>query len=225
MELAALLSGGKDSALALYRVMQTGHRVKFLVTMIPQREDSWMFHFPNAHLTPLFSEASGIPLVKSITSGSKEVEVQDLETLLSTLDVEGVVTGAIASEYQRSRIVSVCEELGLKALCPLWHEDPLSLLKELLSEGFEVMFVGVYAAGFGRSWLGRRLDSDAIKDLLNLNRRFRVSLVGEGGEYESLVLDTPFFKKRIALNHVEKIWNGGSGYLFVHEARLVDKSS
>lgn len=223
MDLAALVSGGKDSALALYRVLKMGHKVKFLVTMTPQRDDSWMFHFPNTHLTSLFSEAVGIPLVESGTVGLKDIEVRDLKTLLSTLDVEGIVAGAIASNYQRSHICALCNELGLKAVFPLWKEDPLSLLKELLQEGFEVIFVGVYAYGFDRSWLGRRIDVDAIKELLDLNRRLGLSPVGEGGEYESLVLDAPFFKKKISLIHVEEIWKEDNGYLFVREARLIDK--
>ena len=57
MRIAALVTGGKDSVLALYRALKLGYEVKFLVTMIPQREDSWMFHFPNIHLTDLFAKA------------------------------------------------------------------------------------------------------------------------------------------------------------------------
>jgi len=224
LDFAVLISGGKDSALALHRVLKEGHRVKYLVTMIPQRDDSWMFHYPNIRLTALFSEAVGIPLVKSETMGLKDQEVQDLKDLLSTLDVEGIVAGAIASNYQKSQIEALCSELGLKAVFPLWKEDPLNLLKELLREGFEVIFVGVYAYGFSRSWLGRRLDEDAIRELLDLNKRLGISLVGEGGEYESLVLDAPFFKKRISLIRVEEVWKEDSGYLSIHEARLVEKN-
>ncbi|MCW4026596.1 MAG: diphthine--ammonia ligase, partial [Candidatus Bathyarchaeota archaeon] len=125
MNVAALVSGGKDSALALYRVLESGHNVRYLVTMIPRREDSWMFHYPNIRLTGLFAEAVGIPLVRSETSGIKEEELEDLRELLATLDVEGIVSGAVFSEYQKSRIDRVCRELGFKSVAPLWHEDPL----------------------------------------------------------------------------------------------------
>jgi diphthine-ammonia ligase len=65
MRVAVLVTGGKDSALALYRALRQDFEVKHLVTMIPQREDSWMFHSVNIHLTDLFAEAVGIPLART----------------------------------------------------------------------------------------------------------------------------------------------------------------
>lgn len=91
MKVAALVSWGKDSALALFRAMRSGHDVRCLVTMVPRRPDSWMFHYPNIQLTDLFAEASEIPLVKAETEGEKEKELVDLENLLKTVEVEGVV--------------------------------------------------------------------------------------------------------------------------------------
>ena len=225
MRVAVLVTGGKDSALSLYRVLKQGYKVKYLVTMLPQREDSWMFHFPNIHLTDLFAEAVGIPLVKAGTTGVKETELEDLKKLLATLDIEGVVSGAISSQYQRKRIDRICQELNLRSIAPLWQEDPLELLKEIIELNFEVIIVGAYAHGFNESWLGRRIDPPTVDSLLDLNKRFGISLVGEGGEYETLVLDAPYFKRRIQLLRVEKVWEDDSGYLLVKEARLVSKST
>ncbi len=224
MRVAALVSGGKDSALAVHRALKMGYEVKFLVTMLPQREDSWMFHFPNAHLTDLFAKAAEIPLVRTETSGIKEEELQDLKNLLATLDVEGVVSGAISSKYQKRRIDRVCRELNLKSMAPLWQEDSLSLLKEIISLNFEVMIVGVYAYGFDQSWLGRRVDSTVLQALSELHKKHQISLVGEGGEYETFVLDAPFFKKRISLIRVERIWKNDMGYLLAKKAKLTDKT-
>ncbi len=223
MRVAALVTGGKDSALALHRALKQEYKVKYLVTMLPQREDSWMFHSVNIHLTDLFAKAVGIPLVKSETRGVKEVEVEDLKDLLATLDIEGVVSGAILSRYQKERIDRICRELNLESIAPLWHEKPIKLLKEMISLNFDVVIVGVYAYGFDESWLGRRIDSATIRDLAGLNKKYQVSLVGEGGEYETLVLDAPFFGKRIRLLEVEKIWEDHSGYLLVKKAELTDK--
>jgi len=204
MRVAALVTGGKDSALALYRALlalyralKLGYEVNFLVTIIPKREDSWMFHFPNIHLTDFFAKAVEIPLVKAETVGIKETELKDLKNLLATLDIEGVVSGAISSRYQKERIDKVCRELNLKSIAPLWQEDSMQLLKEIINLDFEVIIVGVYAYGFNQSWLGRKINSTTIKNLVELNDKYQISLVGEGGEYETLVLDAPFFKKRI----------------------------
>ena len=224
MRVAALVTGGKDSALALYRALKLGYEVKFLVTMLPQREDSWMFHFPNIHLADLFAKAVEIPLVKAETVGIKETELKDLKKLLATLDVEGVVSGAISSRYQKERIDRVCQDLNLKSVAPLWQEDSMRLLKEIINLDFEVIIVGVYAYGFDQRWLGRIIDSTALKNLVELNDKYQISLVGEGGEYETLVLDAPFFKKRIQVLQTERIWENHSGYLLVKEAKLVEKA-
>jgi len=223
LRVAALVTSGKDSAMALYRVLKKGYEVKFLVTMLPQREDSWMFHYPNIHLTGLFADAVDIPLVKAETVGIKEAEVEDLKKLLATLDVDAVVSGAISSHYQKKRIDRVCRELGLKSIAPLWHEDPRKLLTELVKLKIETIIVGVYAHGFTQDWLGRKIDQATINDLVELNQKYQVSLVGEGGEYETLVLDAPFFKKKMQLIETEKVWEGQSGYLLVKRAALVKK--
>lgn len=223
MRVAALISGGKDSALALHRALREGHEVRFLVTMIPLREDSWMFHYPNIHLTTLFAEAAAIPLVEKQTAAVKEEELEDLKSTLATLDVEGVVSGAVASRYQKLRIQKICTELDLTSITPLWKEDPNRLLKELVQCNFKAIITGVYAYGFNQTWLGKEINPRTINALLDVHRKHQVSLIGEGGEYETLVLDAPFFNKRIELLKTEKKWENQRGTLIVKKARLTQK--
>jgi len=223
LHVVALVTGGKDSALALYRALKKGFQVKYLATMLPERADSWMFHYPNIHIADFFAEAVGIPLVKAETSGVKEAELEDLKRLLAKLEVDVVVSGGISSKYQKERIDRVCKELGLNHIAPLWQERPLKLLKEIIELKMETIIVGVYAHGFDQTWLGRKIDETTISDLTDLNKKFGVSLVGEGGEYETLVLDAPFFKKRIKPVETQKIWQGTSGYLLIKRAVLENK--
>jgi uncharacterized protein (TIGR00290 family) len=100
----------------------------------------------------------------------------------------------------------------------------MRLLEEMISLSFEMIIVGVYAYGFDQSWLGRQIDSATISELAKLNEKYQTSLVGEGGEYETLVLDTIFFRKRINLLQMEKVWENHSGHLLVKEAELTDKA-
>jgi len=223
LRVAALVTGGKDSALALYRALEQGLEVVSLVAMVPQRPDSWMFHYPNIHMVDLFAEAVGIPLLKAETSGVKDAELADLKKVLARLSVDAVVSGGISSNYQKDHVDRICRELGLKHIAPLWHEDALKLLREILELEMETIIVGVYAHGFTSEWLGRKIDEAAVSDLIELNAKFQVSLVGEGGEYETLVLDAPFFKKRIELVETQKIREGQSGYLLVKKATVLDK--
>jgi len=225
MHVAVLVSGGKDSTLALYYALKRGYEIDYLVTMVPQREDSWMFHYPNIHLADLLAETVGIRLVKAETAAVKEEEVEDLKRLLATLNIEGVVSGAIASQYQKQRIDRICQELNLASIAPLWQNSPLQLLKETVDLNFEAIIVGVYAYGFDQTWLGREINSTTIEALKELNKKYGISLVGEGGEYETLVLDAPIFSKRIEILEKEKVWKDQSGYLLVKKAKLVDKKA
>ncbi|KCZ70666.1 metal-binding-domain/4Fe-4S-binding-domain containing ABC transporter, ATP-binding protein [Candidatus Methanoperedens nitroreducens] len=222
MKLAALISGGKDSSFAIYRALQEGHTVTDLVTIKPESEDSYMFHSANIHLTDLISQACGIPLTSRTSSGEKEKELDDLKDALRSLKVDGVAVGAIESEYQASRVRRICSELGLKMYAPLWHMEPIGLLGEMI-KCMDIRIVKVAAAGMDESWLGRRFDETMLEDLKSLNRRYRVHIMGEGGEYETLVLDAPYYRKRINLLETGNIWMGDHGVMRVIKAELVEK--
>lgn len=223
MKVAALCSGGKDSTFALWLAMTQGHEVKRLVAMIPRREDSFMFHYPNIHLIDQFAECVGLPLFKAETSGERGQELVDLKHVLQGLDVEGIVSGAIASNYQKGHIDRICEELGLASLTPLWGREQVELIREMLRAGFEIIITSVAAQGLDLDWLGRNLDEKALQELSKLKERYGVNPSGEGGEYESLVLDAPFFKSKIEVLEAEKIWRGTSGHYLIKRARLVGK--
>jgi len=223
MRVAALCSGGKDSSYALWLAIQQGHEIAHLVAMIPRRDDSWMFHYPNINLIDLFAECTGLHLTKAETSGERRQELVDLKQVLQGLDVEGVVSGAIASNYQRGHIDRICEELGLASLAPLWGREPAELIQEMLKAGFDIIITGIAAQGLDSGWLGRKLDEKALQELSKLRERYEVNPSGEGGEYESLVLDAPFFKSKIEVVDAEKIWRGTSGYYLIKRARLVRK--
>jgi diphthine-ammonia ligase len=224
MRIAALCSGGKDSTYALWLSLKQGHEVAYIVAMIPAREDSWMFHQSNIHLIDLFAECAGLPLVKAETSGEKDLEIDDLKRALGMLDVQEVVSGGIASNYQKNRIDGVCRDLGLYHLAPLWGKKQEELLKEMIDAEFEIMITSVSAQGFRENWLGRKLDESTLQDLIALNERYKVNVSGEGGEYESLVLDAPFFRKRIEILEATRVWKGDCGHLLISKAEIKDKS-
>jgi len=227
MKAAILFSGGKDSTMATLKAKDYGWQVAYLVAMDSQNPYSYMFHVPNIHLTPLLSRAMGIPLIKAQTVGKKEEELRDLKEVLLKIKKKGVkalFTGALASEYQKSRIDKICMELKLQSKAPLWHLDPLKYMEEIIELGFEVIITSVSAEGLDESWLGRKLDYSLLNDLLKLHKRYGLHLAFEGGEAETLVLDGPLFKKRLNIKNSEKIWKGDSGYLVIKEASLENKN-
>ncbi len=219
MRVACLFSGGKDSALALFCSLQSGYRVEKLLTIVP-REDSYMFHHPNVKWARTQAEAVGIPIVMKKTGEDREGELRELREAIARLGVDGVVSGAVASEYQREKIGLICEEIGIASFAPLWKKNQEALLRELAGAGFEVIITRVAAEGFDESWLGRKIDEECIEDLLALNKKFGVSLCGEGGEFETFVLRAPFFKKRIEIEKSRKAWKGASGELVIESAKV-----
>ena len=153
-----LFSGGKDSCLALQKAKEKGE-VACLITVISENKESYMFHTPNINLTKLQAEAINLPLVSITTTGQKEKELKELKEVIKKavkeFKIECIVTGAIKSEYQRSRISNICTELGLECFNPLWHKDEIEIMKELVELGFEVVITGVFAEPFDRDWIGR----------------------------------------------------------------------
>jgi ABC transporter with metal-binding/Fe-S-binding domain ATP-binding protein len=225
MRLASLFSGGKDSTYATHLAQEQGHEIECLFTVEPRNPDSWMFHTVNLHLTPLLAQAWGIKSVTVDTEGTKERELEDLERAISKLDIDGLVTGAIASNYQRSRVDSLCTALGLEHVAPLWGRDAGELLDEMISAGLVIVVTAVAAMGLDSTWLGRFLDDEASDELKKIHERFGVDVCGEGGEMETLVVDAPWFMSRLELVQTRPEWDEIRGAYLVEEAKLIPKDS
>ena len=226
MNSAVLFSGGKDSVMALYHALNNGDDVKYLLSMKSENDESYMFHVPNIHLTDLQAEAIGIPLLEARTKGIKEEELDDLLDAfkkLKDLGVEAIYTGALYSEYQKSRIERLAGEVGIKVISPYWHVDELEYMREIVSLGFKIIISGVAAWGLDASWLGRIIDDEAIDELVGLNEKYYVDIAFEGGEAETLAVDGPIFKKRLKIIKDRKEWHRDSGVYIIEDAILENK--
>ncbi len=179
-----------------------------------------MFHTVNVHLSSILAKAIGIENVVVETSGEKEREIDDLVRALEGLDVDGLVTGAVASNYQKSRIDGISEELGLRHVAPLWGRSSPELLDEVLDAGMEFIITAVAARGLDETWLGRVIDRAAARELKGLSRRYGFDVCGEGGEMETLALDAPWFGGRLEIMKARKVLDGMRGSFLVEEAAL-----
>jgi len=220
MKVAALFSGGKDSVFSIYIAKQWGWDISHLVTVYPENKDSWMFHSINIHLTEKLSEAINIPLIRKQTKGKKEEELNDLKEILKDLDINGVISGAIASEYQRTRIEKICHEIGIKSFTPIWHKNQELILREQINAGFEIIIVGVFAYGFDETWLGKTINGKTINDIQQLKKKYSINTAGEGGEFETLTLNGPMFRKKLILDKISKEWKRDNGILKVIRSHL-----
>jgi ABC transporter with metal-binding/Fe-S-binding domain ATP-binding protein len=220
--IACLFSGGKDSTLALHKAHEQGKKVELLITMVSENDFSYMFHKPNINLSSMQAEALQIKQVIYNTKGEKEVELNDIEKSLVDNNVTELVTGAVASVYQKDRIEKICEKLSINAMSPIWHVDPMVELGEL-AENYDVIVTQVAAEGFDESFLGARVNEEMIEKLLKLKEKYRINMLFEGGEAESFVLDAPLFKKRIIVDKGHTEWHGSVGKYIIDSAQLVSK--
>lgn len=218
MRLASLFSGGKDSSYATYLMEQQGHSVDYLLAVLPSQEHSWVFHTLNLHLLPLMAKAMGKELLSTESDGSEEGDLESLASLIGEVEVEGIVTGALASDYQWDRINGVCDELDIPVYSPLWRKDQRLLMEDMLTSGLRFVIVGVYAEGLGPEWLGRVLDPEAMSDLEKVAIRYGINISGEGGEYETLVLDSPLHIVPIVVEEYETRLTRDGGRLLVTRA-------
>ena len=223
MKLAVLFSGGKDSYLAL-QYASIDHEISCLLTLESEKEDSWMFHTPAIEWTKLQAKAMEIDHLISKTSGVKEEELDDLyfiiKSAISKYSIEGIVTGALASVYQSTRIQKICNDLGLWCFNPLWQMPQKQLLQELLSNKIESIITGVAAEPFDDTWLGRCIDLECVDALMSLESRYSINPAGEGGEIESFVLSAPLFHKSVRIIESKKHYSNFSGRLEIKEALL-----
>ena len=201
MKVGVLYSGGKDSNYAAYLTKKEGNDIVCLITLLSENKESYMFQTASVDQTEKQAEVMEIPLLKVKTKGEKEEELGDLKKAIKSAmkkyGVEGIVTGALASVYQASRIQAICDEFGIKCINPLWHKNLEEYWNEILDSKFKLIIVRVSADGFGKEWLGREIDKKTLEELKKLSKKFNFHLGFEGGEAETFVLNSPLFKREL----------------------------
>jgi len=207
MKVGVLFSGGKDSTFAAYLAKKEGHELACLISIFSKNDYSYMFHTPSISKVEKQAEVMEIPLIKFQTKGEKELELQDLKKAVleakEKFNIDAIITGAVASVYQASRVQKICEELELKVINPLWQVNQIELLEDLIKNDFEVIITGIAAYPLDERWLGRKIDQKFIEETKELQKKYGINPVGEGGEFESFVLNCPLFKKRLKIKDQE----------------------
>lgn len=224
MKVAVLFSGGKDSTLALYYASKI-HEVKFLLSFISNPE-SYMFHYPNIELVKFSAEALEIPIIIKKTNYGKEEEIKNLEDALKELKefgIEGIAVGVVSSNYQYNNLKNICKKINLNVYAPFWNANHEYLIREMINLNFKIIIVGVYADGLDEKYLGKILDENTLNELKILEKKFKINIGGEGGEYETFVLDCPLFKKEILIKDAEKVWKNGRGEFLIKKIEFKEK--
>ena len=212
MRVAVLSSGGKDSSAAYCWAKCKGWDVAYLVTVTVSGGDSHMFQVPGVAAVQYQAQLAGIPWINVQTEGIQEEEIDDLQDALKELHIDGIVSGALRSDYQKSRLERMCHKLGIISWTPLWHQSPQQHMIDLVDNGFGIMITGVSTEGMDDSWLGHTISKQSLTKLKQLSEKYRFNVDGEGGEYETLVLFGPHMDGQLEVEY-QSHWDGIRGHI------------
>ncbi len=216
MKAGILFSGGKDSTYAAYVAKQEGHELTCLITVHSDNKESYMFHTPSIGKTEKQAEVMELPLYIEKTKGEKEKELVDLERAIKKArekyGFDMLVTGALHSVYQASRIQTICDKLGLKCFNPLWHRNEIEYLNELIDNGFDIVIIGVFAYPLDQSWLGMKIDNKFVEKVKELKEKYSIHPAGEGGEFETFVLNCPLFTRPLEIRSFKDSVEGKNSF-------------
>ncbi len=217
-------SGGKDGCLAVYRAIQNGLDVRYLANMVTQDGQRSCSHGIRAEVIKKQAEALGIAIVQKPTTHEtyEDVFVGTIQEFKRE-GIEGGVFGDIDFNAHREWIERVCQKAGVTPHLPLWLNDQTKLMNEFISAGFKSVVVAVKAELLGKDVLGRFIDKEFLAYLAGLNKG--ITPCGEAGEFHTLVVDGPIFKKRLEITKSEKVTRGEHNFLEILELELKDKKS
>jgi uncharacterized protein (TIGR00290 family) len=223
VKVIASWSGGKDSCLACHKALAQGHEIAYLLNFISREFRRVSFHGTRAHLIARQAQAVGIPLVQYAVPpdmSSYEQTFKKAVSMLRRKGVEGMVFGDIYLEEHRAWIERVCGEIGITPLQPLWGIAPELVLGDFIEAGFEAMVISAKADIFDEAWLGRKIDCSSVADLKKLRQLKESDVCGEQGEYHTLVVDGPLFRKRVQVTYGIKVQRNGYWFLDIPRCRL-----
>lgn len=188
--------------------------------MISEDINSYTFQTVGYKLIPTIAKCLDQPLYQRSTNGKSidcykqeysdinkdDDEITDLKNQQDEVkqkeNIEYVCSGAILSDYQRQRIEYVTENLGLQSIAPLWQRDGIEQYEEMIRNNINAIIIKTATLGLNQKYLGKTLQemSNILKKLYN---EYKSHICGEGGEYETLVLDCPLYKERIVIDSIK----------------------
>lgn len=202
-------SGGKDSALAMWRARRQGWEPVALFNMLAAREERSRSHGLAPAVLAAQAQALGLPLVTARADWS-DYEVVFIATLRDEARrAEAVVFGDIDLDAHREWEEKVCHAAGLEAVLPLWQQPRRALVDEMIATGFVARICAVRDGVLPAAFLGRVLDDGCVRELEALG----VDPCGEAGEFHTLVVDGPEFAAPLELRTGHTHSHGGCTFI------------
>ena len=229
MKVAILYSGGKDSTYAIEHAMQKKWDIKYLLSVKPNRTDCYLFHYATVERTKELSSIMGIPhilIVCDVADAEKEAELikNAVEERQKNEPINALVLGGIGlQETQLKCIQNALRPLGIEVFAAHTGEEHDLLIEDMLNKGYEIFITQVASDGL-MPWLGRKITKENFPELKKDSVRFKFHIGAEGGYYDTLVTDAPFFRKKLLIKEMEKVVEDNyCGHVNVKEVEILNK--
>jgi len=206
--IASSWSGGKDSAFACYQAMKAGYRVQYLVNFINREYRRACFHGIKDDVLLAQADRAGIPMKQEEVSPDLSLYEEEFKAAIGKLKEDGIdkmVFGDIYLDEHKDWVERVTGEMGIEAMEPLWGRPTEEILNEFITEGFKAIVVSAQAKLFDTSIIGRLIDHDFVLEM----KEKKVCPCGENGEFHTLLIDAPFFKKPLEITKSAPITREG----------------
>lgn len=198
-KVAVLYSGGKDSNYAVQMCKERGWQVAYLLSVKPSRKDCYLFHYATVEHTPLQAQALGLKhILVECDVADPVAEAEIVMKVVEQHPVDAVVLGGTGLQVTQIKAVQ-------KALLPLGVEvfpshgghDHNDLLLDMIHKGYKIMITQIASDGLGREWVGKILTKWNLDEFFLRSLCYGFPAGGDGGYYETFVLDMPYFTRKI----------------------------
>jgi uncharacterized protein (TIGR00290 family) len=215
-------SGGKDCCLAAYQAKQQGIDIVYLLNMVTEDRQRSCSHGIAAQWIIRQAEAIGIPLLQFPTTNDSYQSI--FAGALKEMHNKGVTTGVFGDidfTPHREWIEKVCTPSGITPVLPLWGQNQNKILADFIELGFKAKVIATQADLMGEEWLGRLVNKKFMKDIEDLKKG--ITPCGEAGEFHTLVVDGPIFKKCLQIRDAAAVKRGEHWFWDIKKLELVEK--
>ena len=229
MKVAILYSGGKDSTYALEYAKERGWDVSYLISVKPTRKDCFLFHYATVEHTPMIARMLNIPhmlLSCDVANPVQEADIikQAVMKQQKSNPVDAVILGGTGlQETQIKSIQHALLPLKIEVFAAHAGLDHADVMELMTSKGYEFMITQVASDGL-LPWLGKKITKSNLHLLIDDALRYGFHSGGEGGYYDSLVIDCPLFPKKIEIDGMQKVIDDKyCGHILINKIQLVEK--
>ena len=208
MKFVMSYSCGKDSTLALHKMLEQGHEPVCLVVMVKEEEKRSYFHGADPAMLERYSKALNLPMITCPAKGtSYQSAFEEGLQKAKNMGAEGVCFGDIDIEQNRRWEEERCESVGLTPFFPLWQQGREEIVYELVRLGYQCLVKSIDRRILPMELLGRVIDETSILDM----KAAGIDICGENGEYHTLAIDGPIFREKLDFQLGEKLELGDYG--------------